>query len=56
MFSEFFPTALRAVLKVTALYHFAETLATTLTPEFVMSPIIMRSLNLAERVFLKGGT
>ena len=28
MFSEFFPTALRAVLKVTVFYHFAETLAT----------------------------
>jgi hypothetical protein len=48
MFSVFFPTALRAVLKVRAFYHFAER-------DTNRACIIMESLSLAEGTFLKGG-
>jgi hypothetical protein len=54
MFPEFFPTALRAVLKVTVLYHFAEEPETH--PPLVLLLIIMESLTLTERAFLEGGT
>jgi hypothetical protein len=56
MFSAFFLTASRAVLKVTVFYNFAETLNTPLPPRFNLSLIIIESLTLAERTFLKGGT
>jgi hypothetical protein len=45
MFSEFFPTALRAVLKVTAFTIFASKL---------LFLIIMEALILAERIFPEG--
>jgi hypothetical protein len=51
MLSEFFPTDSRAVLKVKALYHLAETLDTPLPPRLRPSLIIMESLTLAERTF-----
>jgi len=53
MFSAFFPTALRAVLKVTEFYHFAETDMPS-PPRILLSQIIMEPLTLAERTFLKG--
>jgi hypothetical protein len=51
--SAFFPTALRMVLKVTVFYHFDET-DTPLPPRLLLSLIIMETLTLVERVFLKG--
>jgi hypothetical protein len=51
MFSEFFPTALKAALKVTSFYHFAETLDTASIPRFVLSLIIMEPLTLTEWTF-----
>jgi hypothetical protein len=51
MFSEFFPTDLRAVLKVTTFYHSAETLGASLSPGLILFLIIMESLILAERTF-----
>jgi hypothetical protein len=56
MFLVFFPTVLRAVLKITASYHFAETLNTPLPSGLVLSLIIIESLNLTEMTFLKGRT
>jgi hypothetical protein len=53
MFSGFFPTALRAVLKVTVFYHSSETQTTS---GFELSLISMESLTLAEMTFLEGGT
>lgn len=53
MFSMFFATALRALLKATAFYHFAET--DTLSPGLTLSLIIKELLTLAERTFLEGG-
>jgi hypothetical protein len=41
MFSEFFPTALRTVLKVAVFYHFAETVETPSPPRIMLSLIIM---------------
>ena len=49
MFLELFPTALRAVLKVTAFYHLAETLDTTSPPRPMLSLIVTETLTLAER-------
>ena len=55
MFSEIFLSVLRAVLKVTAFYHFAETLDTPSPPRLMLSLIIIELLTLAERTFLEGG-
>jgi hypothetical protein len=55
MVSVFFPTALRAVLKVTAFYYFAETLHSPSPPRLMLSLIIIELLTLAERTFLEGG-
>lgn len=49
MFSESFPTALRAVLKVTAFYHLAETLDTTSPPRPMLSLIVTETLTLERR-------
>jgi hypothetical protein len=51
MFSAFFPTALRAVTKVIAFYHFAEALDKPSPPRLMLSLIIMESLTLAEKTF-----
>lgn len=56
IFSVFFPTPWRAVLKVTAVYYFAEKLDTSLLPRLVWSLIIMRSLILAKKTFVNEGT
>ena len=55
MFSEFFPTALRIVLKVPVFPIFAETLATPLPPGLLLSLVIIESLTLTERISLEGG-
>jgi hypothetical protein len=56
MFSAFFLTAIRDVLKVTGFYHFAETLGTSLPPGLLPSLIIMESLTLAVNTFFRGRT
>jgi hypothetical protein len=43
MFSEFFLTAIRAVLKFTVFCHFSETLDTPSPPRLMLSLIIMES-------------
>jgi hypothetical protein len=44
MCSAFFPTALRAFLKVAEFYHFAETLDIPSPPRLMLSLILMESL------------
>jgi hypothetical protein len=65
MFSVFIPIALRAVLKIRAFYHFAETLVTPSPLRLVLSLMIMELLTswelhfpitLAGRTFSEGGT
>lgn len=56
MFLEFFPTALRAVLKVSVLTIFAKTIDTPSPPGLMLSLILMESLILTGRTFPKGGT
>jgi hypothetical protein len=51
MFSEFFPTALKAVLKVISFTIFAKDIDTSSSPGLVLSLIIIESLALAERNF-----
>ena len=51
MLSEFFLTALMAVLKVTAFYRFTETLDTPSSLGLVLPLMIMESLTLVERTF-----
>jgi hypothetical protein len=53
MFSEFFPTALRAVLKATSFYHFGDPSETLYLLLLLM---IMELLTLAGRIFPEGGT
>ena len=53
MFSEIFPTALRAVLKVTEFTTFVKDIGTHLHSRLVLSLIIMELLSLVERIFLK---
>jgi hypothetical protein len=55
MFLACFPTALRAVLKVTVFCHFAETQTQPCLLDSVLSLIIMESLILAKKTFLEGG-
>jgi hypothetical protein len=52
MFSEFFPTALRAVLKVTVFIIFAKDIDTPSPPRLVLYLIIIESLTLLENTFL----
>ena len=51
MFSVFFPTALRAVLKVRVFTIFAKDIDLPLSPGPMLSLIIIQSLNLVEKTF-----